>query len=68
MGKDLCVRSLTVNSPAVQWVGLCSLSAEDLGSIPGQGTKIPQTTSGGQKRKTKNFIKRKLYFNERIVL
>jgi len=62
MGKDLCVRSLTVNSPAAQRVGLCSLTAEGLGSIPGQGTKIPQTTSGGQKRKTKKLYKKKTLF------
>ena len=25
----------------VQWLGLCTVNAEGLGSIPGQGTKIP---------------------------
>ena len=30
------------NSLAVQWLGLHALTAEGLGSIPGQGTKIPQ--------------------------
>ena len=29
------------NSLAVQWLGL---TAEDPGSVPGQGTKIPQAT------------------------
>ena len=29
------------NSLTVQWLGLGSLSAGDLDSIPGQGTKIP---------------------------
>ena len=30
------------NSLAVQWLGPGAFTAEDLGSIPGQGTKIPQ--------------------------
>ena len=30
------------NSLVVQWLGLCAFSAEGQGSIPGQGTKIPQ--------------------------
>ena len=30
------------NSLAVQWLGLCAFTAEGLGSIPGQETKIPQ--------------------------
>ena len=29
------------NSLVVQWLGLCTLTAEGLGSIPGWGTKIP---------------------------
>ena len=37
------------DSLAVPWLGLC----EDLGSISGQGTKIPQATWYGQKRKKK---------------
>ena len=32
------------NYPAVQWLRLCALTAEDLGSIPGQGTKIPHAS------------------------
>ena len=55
---------VTGNSLAVQWLGLCTLTAEGpgegLGSIPGQGTKIPQaawhgqkTKEGGQKKKRK---------------
>ena len=43
------------NSLAVQWLGLRALTAEGLGSIPGQGTKIPQVTWCGQKRKKKKF-------------
>ena len=34
----------------VQWLGPCTLTAEGLGSIPRQGTKIPQATRQGQKR------------------
>ena len=26
----------------VWWLGLCAFTAEGLGSVPGQGTKIPQ--------------------------
>ena len=29
------------NSLAVQWLGLCTLTAEDPGSTPAWGTKIP---------------------------
>ena len=37
----------------VQWLGLCPVIAEGLGSIPGQGTKIPQAVQQGQKKKKK---------------
>ena len=33
----------------VQSLGLCVLSADGPGSIPGQGTKIPQVEHHGQK-------------------
>ena len=39
------------NSLAVQWLGLHALNVEGLGSIPGQGTKIPQAVWHGQKKK-----------------
>ena len=32
-------------------MGLCAFTAEGPGSIPGQGTKIPQTAQCGQKTK-----------------
>ena len=32
-------------SLAVQWLGLCAVTAEGLGSIPGQRTKIPHAPS-----------------------
>ena len=39
------------NSLVVQWLGLHALTAEGPGSIPGQGTKIPQATGCGEKKK-----------------
>ena len=33
---------MTGNSLAVQWLGLHPFTAEDLGSLPGQGTKIQE--------------------------
>ena len=38
------------NSLVVQWLGLHAFTAEGLGSIPGQRTKIPQAASRGQKK------------------
>ena len=35
----------------VQWLGLSTLTAMGLGSIPGQGNKIPQGTQCGQRGK-----------------
>ena len=37
--KGICGSSL-----ATQWLGLCAFTAEGLGSIPGQGTTIPQAS------------------------
>ena len=37
---------------AVQLSGLCTFTAEDQGSIPGQGTKVTQAMQHGQKIKT----------------
>ena len=39
------------NSLVVQWLGLRAFTAKGAGSTPGQGTKILQTTSCGQKKK-----------------
>ena len=39
------------NSLVVQWLGLSTFTAEGLGSIPGQGTKIPQAARHGQGKK-----------------
>ena len=35
----------------VQWLGLCAFTAEGVGSIPSQGTKIPQAAWCSQKQK-----------------
>ena len=35
----------------VQWLGFCTLTAECLGLIPGQGPKIPQASQCSQKKK-----------------
>ena len=32
-------------SLGVQWLGLCTFIVEILGSVPGQGTKIPQAAT-----------------------
>ena len=55
MGLDHPIKVYKVgNSPVVQWLGLRVLTAEGLGSIPGQGTKIPQAAQRGKKQnKTK---------------
>ena len=44
---------LTGNSLAVQWLRLGTVTAVAPGSIPGQRTKIPQTTQHGQKKENK---------------
>ena len=36
---------------AVQWLGLSASTAGDTGSIPGQGTKIPQAACMAKKKK-----------------
>ena len=37
----------------VRWLGFHALTAEGPGSIPGQGTKIPQAAWCGKKKKKK---------------
>ena len=41
------------NSLAAQWLRLFVLTAEGLSSISGQGTKIPQASRWGKKKKKK---------------
>ena len=42
-GKRSKKQQQSENSLAVQWLGHGAFTAEGAGSIPGQGTKIPQT-------------------------
>ena len=37
-----CFLRLSGNALAVQWLGLCALTAKGPSSVSGQGTKIPQ--------------------------
>ena len=39
----------------VQWLGVCSFTAEGPGSIPGQGTKIRQAVQWAQGKKITLF-------------
>ena len=41
------------NSLAVQWLGLGALTPGAPGSIPGQGSKVPQDMQQGQKKNKK---------------
>ena len=59
ISNTLCFKKgIRGNSLVIQWLGFCPLIAEDLGSVSGQGTKIPQATWCGQKRKEKKRHKR----------
>ena len=37
----------------IQWLRVCAFTAEGVGSIPGQGTEIPQAASGAKKERKK---------------
>ena len=41
------------DSQVIQWLRLCAFTAEGVGSIPGQGTEIPQAASGAKKERKK---------------
>ena len=43
-------------SLAIQWLGVFPFTAEGVGSIPGQGTKIPQVAHAAKKKKNVNGI------------
>ena len=45
-------------SLAVRWLGLHASSAGGMASIPGRGTKIPQATRWGQKKKNAHVKRR----------
>ena len=40
--SDLFLSLFSGNSLAVQWLGICALTAEGPGSVLGEGTKIPE--------------------------
>ena len=42
------------NSLAVQWLGLCALTAKGPGLVPGWGTRIPRAAQCGQKKNKKS--------------
>ena len=44
------------NSLAVQWLGLCTFTADGVSVIPSQGTKTPQDTRRSQKKIKKKKI------------
>ena len=49
------------NSLVVQWLGLRSSTAGIMNLIPGQGTKIPQASKHGQKKKDDTLEKARLF-------
>ena len=49
--KVCCLKRLLENSLVVHWLGLCAFTAENPGSIPDWGTKIPQMVGCGQSKK-----------------
>ena len=51
----------------VQWLGLGAFTVVGPGSVPGRGTKIPEATQCGQKKKKERKEKKILYkFTVRI--
>ena len=57
LSRSSMVSSLTFgNSLAVQWLGLHAFTAEGPGSVPGRGTKIPQTAWQSQEKKKKSHV------------
>jgi len=57
MGVHICSYDLNYRyrGLTVQWLGHHALNAEDPGSIPGWGTKIPQAEQHSQKIKQINY-------------
>ena len=49
-GKRSKKQQQSENSLAVQWLGHGAFTAEGAGSIPGQGTKIPQAAAQPKKK------------------
>ena len=50
------------NSLVVQWLGLCAVSAEGLGSIPSWETRIPQSEQHDWKKK--NVVGKATYWEQ----
>ena len=48
---EFCKNPKQGNPLVVQWLGLHALTAEGLGSIPGQGTQIPQAARLSQRKR-----------------
>ena len=44
------------SSLVVQWLGVCSFTAEGAHSIPGLGTKIPQAVKHSKKKKKERNV------------
>ena len=53
--------------PDVQWLGLGTFTAMGQGSIPGQGTKIPQAARRDQKKKKGGKIHLSPTFGQRLA-
>ena len=57
MGLGSYIRVMVFgNFPAVQWLGLCASTEGGTGSIPGQGTMIPQAAQCGQEKKKSDSV------------
>ena len=57
-GFDFTLNSILGNSLVVHWLGLWVFTVEDMGSIPGQGTKTCKPCSEAKKKKSKLNSKR----------
>ena len=57
MEKEINLNSVTPgNSLVVQLLGLCPFTAEDAGSIPGQGIKISKLHGSAKKKKNNKLV------------
>ena len=52
----------------VQWLKLCTSTAQDMGLIPGWGTKIPQGRWQGQKKKKDKLLDISIGDNRKYIL
>ena len=55
-GEQCVQKEILGNSLVVQWLGLHASTAGAPGSIPGQGTKIPQATAWPKIKNKKKFF------------